>query len=176
MKRFPNVGNRQSVRLQRHDYGSPGGYFVTICTYNRECIFGEICDNQIVLNQAGQSVFASWEETPSRYPDIALDEFVIMPNHLHAIVLIDLVRLVEGAASSAPTTNLGRLIRAFKSVSAIAVNRLLGRRGRPLWQRNYYDSVIRNTGEIEKIRQYIGENRFHWHEDRYNPSFAKRRY
>ena len=110
------MGNRQSIRLQRHDYGSPGGYFVTICTYNRECIFGEICDNQIVLNQAGQSVFASWEETPIRYPDIALDEFVVMPNHLHAIFLIDLVRLVEGAASSAPTTNLVSVVASWHAM------------------------------------------------------------
>ncbi len=110
-------------------------------------------------------MFASWEGISSRYPDITLDEFVLMPNHLHAIVLIDFVGLVEGA----PTTNLGHLIRAFKSVSAITVNRFLDRSGRPLWQRNYYDRVIRNTDEIENIQQYIRGNRFHWDEDRYNP-------
>jgi REP element-mobilizing transposase RayT len=127
----------------------------------------------MLLNQVGLSVCALWKGIPNRYPDITLDEFVLMPNHLHAIVLIDFFWMVEGAASGAPTTNLGRLIRTFKSVSAITVNRLLGYPGRPLWQRNYYDRVVRNTDEIEKIRQYIRENRFCWNEDRYNPSFAK---
>ena len=145
------------------------------------------------LNPAGEMARAEWEGLPQRFPSVTLDEFAIMPNHFHGIIVIsDVATCVasvgaplaapafksaattkgaastnQGAASSAPT--LGSIMRAFKSISAIAVNRLLDRQGRPLWQRNYYERVIRDDEEMYAARKYIQENPLQWDLDRENP-------
>jgi len=126
------------------------------------------------LNDAGQAAQAEWVRLPERFQSIELDEFVIMPNHLHGIILVgaglappDRGAANRGAASSAPT--LGDILRAFKSISAIAVNRLLGRSGRSLWQRNYYEHIVRSENELACIREYIANNPAQWALDRENP-------
>jgi REP element-mobilizing transposase RayT len=127
------------------------------------------------LNDAGQIVERVWLGLPERFPYVALDEFVIMPNHFHGILVInDLVGAplaapgfksdeISGAASGAPT--LGTIVRGLKSISAIDVNRLLNRQRRPLWQRNYYERVIRNEIELSAVREYIHFNPTNWAED-----------
>jgi REP element-mobilizing transposase RayT len=170
----PDKHHRRSIRIKGYDYSRAGAYFVTICTHGRECLFGEIMDGEMRLNDAGQAAQAEWVRLPERFQSIELDEFVIMPNHLHGIILVEAGLAPpdggapnRGAASSAPT--LGNILRAFKSISAIAVNRLLGRSGRSLWQRNYYEHIVRSENELAHIREYIANNPTQWALDRENP-------
>jgi putative transposase len=121
--------SRRSVRLKDYDYSQEGAYFVTICAKNRECLFGQIVDTTMRLNQSGK-------------PE-------------------------KGAASGAPT--LGDVVRTFKSISAILLNRRLSRTGRPLWQRNYYEHIIRNERSLNAIRNYILNNPIRWSDDPENP-------
>jgi REP element-mobilizing transposase RayT len=142
-------------------------------------LFGEIRDGVMQLNVAGQLVQAEWQQLPVRFHSIELDEFVIMPNHFHGVLLVGagLAPPAEtasgrGAASSAPT--LGHILRVFKSISAIAVNRHLGRSGYSLWQRNYYERVIRDENELARAQEYIVNNPAQWALDRENPEFLRR--
>lgn len=178
----PDIHGRRSIRLREYDYSSASAYFVTICVHGRECLFGDIMDGVMQLNDAGEMVERVWLGLSARFPQVALDEFVVMPNHFHGIVVIknvfDTVGAPlaapgfvsdqrSGAASSAPT--LGAIVRGFKSLSAIDANRLLNRQGRPLWQRNYYERVIRNETELSAIREYIQFNSTNWAGDEEHP-------
>ncbi len=107
-----------------------------------------------------------WHSLPTRFPGVALDEFVIMPNHFHGIIILEPPR--RGAARRAPA--LGQIIRAFKSLSAIEANRILGSPERPFWQRNYYEHIVRDEDELHRVRQYIRDNPLHWEDDPDNPS------
>jgi putative transposase len=199
---------RRSIRLQGWDYARTGAYFVTVCVQNRECLLGDVAGDVVVRHESGRLVQSCWENLRQRFPDLELDAFVVMPNHVHGIIVIDPVGAgfapptdadadvgaglvlpdmggaVTGAgaaynrdaASSAPTDNvvpggptLGDIMRAFKSISAIAVNRHLERRGQPLWQRNYYEHIIRDEEELNRIRDYIIHNPLQWMLDRENP-------
>ncbi len=164
-----------------YDYSQAGAYFVTICIHSRQCLFGDAADGRMALNQAGWLVQQTWEQLPGRFPSVALDTFVVMPNHIHGVIAISGCPVgaglalpgeptgaaVQGTASSTPT--LGDVIRAFKSVSAIQVNRLLSRSGQPLWQRNYYEHIIREEDDLGRIRQYILDNPVKWPEDTEHP-------
>ena len=170
----PVLHHRQSFRWKGFDYSSRGLYFITACTSGRELLFGEVANGRCQLSPAGQAVRAAWYGLQERFAEVQFDAFVVMPNHMHAI-LVNVGtglpaggRFIQGAASSAPT--VGRIMRAFKSVSAIEVNRLLGRNGQPVWQRNYYERVVRNHSEAEAIRRYIGENPARWELDPENPN------
>jgi len=164
------VHHRLSIRLKGYDYAQAGAYFITVCTQNRESAFGCVDDGDMRLNDAGRMVRSVWEGLPDRFPEMQLDAFVVMPNHVHGIAVFVGAGLAlpgeNGAASSAPT--LGDVVRAFKSLSAIHVNRLFMRSG-SLWQRNYYEHVIRNERELDKIREYIATNPLRWALDRENP-------
>ena len=164
------VRDRRSLRLKDYDYAQAGAYFVTVCIQNRLCLFGGIVDGEMRLNDAGRMVRSVWEALPNWFPGMELDAFVVMPNHVHGIATLVGAGLAlpeeNGAASSAPT--LGDLIRAFKSPSAFRVNRLLMRSG-SLWQRNYYEHVIRSDREMDRIREYIATNPCKWALDRENP-------
>jgi len=158
----PRIHHRRSIRLARYDYSQGGAYFITICTRDREL--------SLKAEPVREAIRSTWCGLPTRFPGVELDEFVIMPNHIHGIIVMresgagsDL-----GAVSGAPT--LGRIIRAFKSISAIEANRALGRSNRPFWQRNYYDHVIRDEEELNAIRQYIRGNPGNWPDDPENPT------
>jgi REP element-mobilizing transposase RayT len=114
MKYDPDIHHRHSIRLREYDYSANGAYFVTICTQGRECLFGDIVEGQMNLNDAGRMVEEVWLKLPERFPQITLDERVIMPNHFHGIICIVGVPKKQGAASSAPT--LGAIMRVFKSI------------------------------------------------------------
>jgi REP element-mobilizing transposase RayT len=165
MKYNPDVHHRRSIRLKNYDYSQAGAYFITLCVQNRECVFGEIVDRHMHLSPVGENVFLQWTNLPQRFAGLELDAFVVMPNHFHAIILINPVGQCAalGAASGAPT--LGRILRAFKSISAIEGNRLLNRSNQFFWQRNYWEHVIRNEKELMTLRQYILSNPAQWELD-----------
>ena len=161
---------RRSIRLQGYDYSRPGVYFVTIVTQGRLCLFGEVVDGQMVLNDAGRIVVDAWEWLGVRHGYVDLDAYVVMPNHLHGIIVItDRGWGCSEMAPSARRKSLGRLVGAFKTVSTNRVNAARGRPGDRLWQRNYYEHVVRNDAALERIRDYITGNPNGWDTDEENP-------
>jgi REP element-mobilizing transposase RayT len=170
-----NMGQRRSLRLAGYDYSAPGMYFVTVCTEAKVALFGEIHGSGVKLNAAGDVVVGAWMEIPERFVGVQLDSFVVMPNHFHGVIFIlsggvgntKSKDSDEGAASSAPT--LGKIMRAFKSISAIRVNEVLGRKGRAVWQRNYFERIVRRGKDLDDVRRYIAENPERWGEDEENP-------
>lgn len=182
MKYNPEVHHRRSIRLKGYDYTQPGAYFVTICTYQRMHAFGEVVDSKMILNNAGKIARDEWFKTTELRPYVKLyeDEFVTMPNHIHGIIWINhnvgaLRRNAQSRAEqrSAPTEtvapgSLGAIVRAYKSAVTYAVNNAQNQRGAVLWQRNYYEHIIRNDREINNIRWYIANNPLNWQWDRDN--------
>lgn len=174
----PEQHNRRSIRLDGYDYGQPGAYFVTICTYKRMGLFGEVMDGQMRLTPFGRIVADEWRRTERVRDNVRLDAFVMMPNHVHGIIVItrrpDRCR---GESQFAPTMRefrspshtLGAIVRGFKGAATRRINRLRGAPGEPVWQRNYYEHIVRNWRDLERIRQYIAENPAHWHRDRNHP-------
>ena len=172
--------HRRSIRLKHYDYSQPGAYFITLCTQNRECLFGEIVDGQMVLNQYGKIVEQYWTEIPLQYTNTVLDEFIVMPNHLHGIIIItDIV----GAIHESPLHELPlpqwesflsqnrrnmiipKIIGRFKMNSAKQINQLRQTPGVSVWQRNYYEHIIRNEDELNRIQNYIVHNPLNWATD-----------
>jgi len=233
---------RRSIRLRGYDYSRAGAYFVTICAQDRACLFGEVVDGVMVLNEAGVMLAEHWTALPQRFPTITLDAFVVMPNHLHCVLVLhdasgagghegrpydDVVRdtdvddddnadvgaplvgargdgsadhdAVDVDASGAgghegrpyddnadvgaplvgarhdTAARLGLVIGAFKSMTTVAYGRGVRQfawptfRGR-LWQRNYYEHIVRDNAEMDRIRGYIAENPSKWAVDRENPA------
>ena len=167
LKYDPDKHRRRSIRLKDYDYSTAGAYFVTICTHNRECVLGEIADGEMRLKEAGQIVRAMWEQLPYHYPHIGLDAFAIMPNHVHGIVTLN--DPVGAGFKPAPTGGkphgLPEIIRAFKTFSSRRINQFRQMTGVPVWQRNYYEHVIRNEKTLNAIREYITANPYQWQED-----------
>jgi putative transposase len=157
------------MRLQHYDYAKTGAYFVTICTHNRACTFGEVTGSLMVQNMAGRMVESIWCVIPGHYSNVSIDAFVVMPNHVHGLLFItkDLV----GARFIAPESiapNLGEVVRAFKARCSHAINKIHGK-GTPLWQRNYYEHVVRDEDDLMRIREYIENNPAQWALDEENP-------
>jgi REP element-mobilizing transposase RayT len=168
----PEIHHRHSIRLKDYDYSRSGAYFLTLCTWRRECLLGDIADGEMLLNDMGRIVLEAWERLGTRYEHVHLGEWIIMPNHLHGIIVIDDYRRdSKGGSRTAPTGRkpLGQLIGAFKTVSTKEVNRLRDNHGCPLWQRNYYERVIRNEGELLRACEYIVNNPMKWESDSDNP-------
>jgi putative transposase len=177
MKLDPILHHRRSIRLADYDYSKPGSYFVTICTKSHTTVFGEVIDYQMHLSELGEIVNKCWSEMPGHFPTIKLDQFIVMPNHIHMIVVImDLNG--RGRVNPTPTVRsitLGDIVGGFKSISAMLVNMIRNTKGQPLWQRNYYEYIIRNENDLMEKRQYILDNPARWHLDRNNPINLKRR-
>ena len=192
----PDLHHRRSIRLQDYDYAQAGAYFVTVCTQNRECLFGEVSNGKMRLNEAGKIVTATWQTLPQRFPSVVLDVFVTMPNHIHGILYIvpvgaqfiapgqfivsdqsiapnqenqgatDQGAMNQGAMNRAPT--LGDMIRVLKAVSTRQIRQ--AGQGRFAWQRNYYEHIIRDEASLARIREYIINNPLQWAMDRENPN------
>ena len=186
--------SRRSLRLKEYDYRNAGAYFVTICTQDRECLFGVVeseVEGEVVLyNPAGIEVVRVWEECVAARQHLKIDEFVLMPNHFHAIVSIidnsvgvdlrvnpkNLAHQSGQIRRSAPTEgSLSELVQRFKAYSTNKYIHGVKNHNWPhfnkrLWQRNYYERVIRNDEELNAIRQYIIDNPKNWNEDKYNPN------
>ncbi|MDR2015537.1 MAG: hypothetical protein LBP99_07980 [Azoarcus sp.] len=217
---------RRSIRLKGYDYSQAGAYFITICTQDRACLFGEIADGEMRLNDAGRMVVSQWSAQTNRFPVVRLDAFVAMPNHIHGILWIESdvtdghpddfvgaglvpahagVRThvsdgatTDGATTDGATTNratanrattnrattnrattrvaptVGDIVGTFKSLTTVAYTRGVEQSGWPgfhgkLWQRNYYEHIIRDDNALSRIRQYIIDNPAQWAVDRENP-------
>jgi len=188
----PEIHHRRSIRLRSHDYSSPGYYFITLCCKNRECLFGEIVDHTMILNDFGRIVHDEWMRSATIRKEIELDEFIVMPNHFHAIVLIreEIGRGdrpendCRGDRPVAPTeTNrpvarklpngpkpksIGSLIGGFKSSVTKQINSNRNKPGEPVWQRNYYERILRNEDALYITRRYILKNPRNWMQDDFN--------
>lgn len=170
MKFDPKIHHRNSIRHKKFDYSHWGPYFVTVCARSRECIFGEITDNRPVLSDLGHIVQNEWLALPQRFPQIQLDEYIVMPNHFHGIIqLAETNTAPHLIAEVNPPTKLGDIICAFKSLvfrrhyNFIRQNNLL--EIAKCWQRNYWERIIRNNRELENIRNYIATNPEKWADD-----------
>ena len=178
------IHHRRSIRLRGYDYARPGAYFVTLCAKNRECLFGKIVEGKMQLNEMGRIVASCWEWLAEQYGYVELDEWVVMPNHLHGIIVVNSgdAAAGRGASRRAPTKPqhvmsipnkikpLGQLIGAFKIVSTPRINEFRGTPGMGIWQRNYHEHIIRDIDELNRIRAYITANPEQWDFDRENPS------
>ncbi len=143
---------RRSIRLQGYDYRRAGAYYVTLCTAPREFLFGEVADCVMRLNAFGGMVDSAWRWLAEHHPYVDLDAYVIMPDHLHGILVLS---EPDPAIKSKP---LGRLIGAFKTVSSKAINLARETPGAPVWQRDFYEHIIRNEADLNRIREYILHN------------------
>jgi DNA-binding Lrp family transcriptional regulator/REP element-mobilizing transposase RayT len=182
VKSTAHVGNRQidslnrtsrkSLRLSHYDYSQNGAYFITLCTHRRECLFGEIQDGVMVPNDYGRIVIEEWYKSEAIRNEIELDEFVLMPNHIHGILLIDRRgdRLVAQGRTTGPIQkSLSSFIAGFKSSVTKEINALRDSPGTPVWQRNYYEHIIRNEDDLSQTREYIVNNPMQWALDKENP-------
>ena len=174
---------RRSIRLRDYDYSQFGAYFVTICTHDRACIFGNIVDGEMCLNAIGEITAEEWTKSERVRGEIELDEWIVMPNHLHGIVWIthNSDNRNVGATGRSPLPSgpkprsIGAMVAGFKSAATKRINTILGTPGAPVWQRNYYEHVIRNEDALDRIRQYIRDNPSKWQDDPDNPDNYQRR-
>lgn len=177
MKFNPAIHHRKSIRLKNYDYSQAGLYFVTVCIENRHCLFGHIANDSMILNDAGNMIASQWNELNNRFPSIVLHEYVVMPNHFHGI--IEFVGAIPCGCPEnlgqpqgiAPT--VGDIMSAFKSLSTNAYIQNVKQNNWPpfagkLWQRNYYEHIIRDEDEYLKISEYIQNNPLKWQEDTYH--------
>ena len=230
----PLADDRRSIRLRGFDYALDGAYFVTVCVAGRKRILGRIRNGTAILSEAGHLVVTAWERLPLHYPHVRLDAFVVMPNHVHGIVVLDGVVGTgrsgasggrretgevgagrsgasgsrreagqvgagrSGASDGRPETGpvgaglrpaptvarapiptsggvpdprrhaLPEIVRAFKAFSARAINLRRGTPGTPVWQRNYYERILRDERALAAVRRYIRENPAKWGDDRFH--------
>ena len=165
----PDIHTRRSVRLKGYDYSQPGAYYVTVVTRDRKSWFGDVTGGEMRLNATGQLVVDAWNWIAKRYPYVKLDGYILMPNHLHGIIMITELDACPVKTSARSHKPLGRLIGAFKTISTKRVNILHSTTGRVLWQRSFYDHVIRNERERDRVLEYIVHNPKSWDSDIENP-------
>jgi putative transposase len=161
---------RKAIRLQGYDYSQAGEYFVTICTKDREHIFGKIEGGRMLLNAFGEIVSECWKDLPNHYPCVQTDEFVLMPDHVHGIIVISEADPVGEGSEPSPTRRypLSEIVRSFKTFSARRINECRGTPGLSVWQRNYFEHIIRDERALERIREYINSNPERWIGDENN--------
>ncbi len=179
--------NRRSIRLRGYDYSQNGAYFITICTQNRECLFGEIVGGEMRLNVAGEIVADEWIKTAAIRDEIELDEWIVMPNHFHGILVIVDSGAVPGGGGDTPCgrgdppggggdppvaptgprpRSVGAVMAGFKSAVTKRINEWRHTPGAKLWQRNYWEHIVRNELELNRIREYIQNNPAKWELDK----------
>ena len=198
MKCDPKIHHRKSIRLSGYDYSQAGLYFITICIQNRKCLFGEIMDGAMASNGSGKMVKNEWLQLPQRFTNIKLHEYIVMPNHFHAILEIVGATLVvaqndtvakntdaknntvdsekeKGQPQGIAPTNktVGDMIGAFESITTVEYIRGVKTNGwrrfdKKLWQRNYWEHIIRNENEYKRIAEYIINNSMKWDMDKLN--------
>lgn len=177
--------HHRSTRLPHYDYSQPGWYFVTICTHENSVMFGHIVDNKMCLNASGELIQKTWSTLPDRFPSVQLDAFVVMPNHIHGIIILadtrgpspwqppDMAKVPERFRSSVqakrdshpiPSTRLGEVVRAFKGAATYHIRTT----SNPTfaWHARYYDHVIRSQKDLDRIRTYIVTNPARWAQDK----------
>ena len=166
--------HRKSIRLEKFDYTQSGAYFVTVCSYEK-FLFGEIKNRIMRLNDFGVIVYEEWNRTSENRKEIVLDQFIVMPNHVHGI--IGIIDDIVGTARRAPTSerfghpvsgSLPTIIRSFKSAVTKRINEIRETPGAPVWQRNYYEHIVRNEDDLNDVRQYVIYNPAMWAKDENN--------
>jgi putative transposase len=171
----PEIHHRYALRLKGYDYSRNGAYFITVCSYKKECIFED--------DKIRQTLADEWDSKPVLFQNVELDEFIVMPNHVHAIVWIKPVgaglalpnkelpsnKSTTDRCGPRPAASLGDIVCAFKSKTAVYINRYRNTSGVPVWQRNYYDHIIRDEKSLRRIQEYIVNNPLKWGEDIENP-------
>ena len=171
----PKIHHRRSVRLKGYDYAKAGAYFVTICTHDKECLFGYVENDEMVLNDKGKIAYNEWLRTPTLRPNVSLDVFEIMPNHMHGIIIInespincppepDL--LVEFKPTfKSPSKTIGSIVRGYKAAVTSQIN---GPDVKDLiWQSNYHEHIIRDEKSYQFISNYIVNNARNWRQDKF---------
>ena len=178
MKYDPTKHNRRSIRLKGYNYAQPGYYFITICTDRKFCLFGAIANNQLHLNEFGRIAFACWQAIPEHFPRIKLDRFVVMPNHVHGILIMTdagrgkaLPCPYEGKFGKPVAGSIPTIIGSYKSVVTKQINILRQLKGTTVWQRNYYEHIIRGEESLNRIRNYIVNNPLSWTRDRFYSTY-----
>lgn len=192
MDKFKNKYRISSARLQSWDYGSTGAYFITICTDDREYFFGEIMNDEMQLNAAGKLAEKYWLEIPDHFRFIQLANFVVMPNHVHGILIIDKTnnndgdpvetRLIASLPTDNPTPteinggfagtknpmfhhNISRIIRWYKGRCSFEMRKIHADFG---WQTRFHDHIIRDAQSFENIQTYIENNPLKWVKDKFH--------
>ena len=190
----PNIHNRRSIRLKGYDYSQAGLYFITICCCNHVCLFGDVVNGEMVLNEYGTIACNEWLNTPNIRKNVELDVFVIMPNHLHGIIILNgrgelhspdnviteniitdnviteniITDNKSGECNSplhGPSNNIGAIVRGYKSSVTKQLNLL--NIGCTVWQRNYHEHIIRNEKSYQTIAGYIVNNPSEWNDDKF---------
>lgn len=175
MNQYHSQYHRRSIRLQGYDYSQTGFYFITLCTRDRQCWFGEIKNGKMHLNSIGYIVAEEWLKSAEIRSEIELDEWIVMPNHFHGIVIIKteikngLGEPFENHAGARKPRSLSTLISGFKAGVTKRINEIRQVSGVSIWQRNYYEHIIRDELSLYNIRKYILENPLSWWEDPENP-------
>ena len=186
----PQKHHRRSIRLPNYDYSQSGAYYITIVTWHRECLFGDVVDGKMVLSKLGLVAKQQWENLPNRFPNITLGAFVIMPNHLHGVIVIMTGRGTAGnhndhdgdLSRRAPTHeqyqkpvkgSIPTIVRSYKSSVSYRINLMRGTQAIPVWQRNYYEHIIRNERDLQNKTDYIEANPMLWAADNENPISTK---
>jgi REP element-mobilizing transposase RayT len=191
----PQKHHRGSIRLPNYDYSQPGGYFVTIVTQHRECLFGDVIDGEMKLNKVGEIVRWEWLELPKRFHFIELGMFVVMPNHFHGILIFhenvgathqssppssdgkvhllnqpELDRDGSSLPNGPQPASLGAVMSQFKSRVTKRLSKMLSLQGKLIWQRNYYEHIIRNEKDLRNKTEYIEANPMLWSQGEENPA------
>jgi len=187
MPQEAGLPNRRSVRIKSFDYSQAGMYFVTVCTHERKCIFGEIVGDEFVPNALGKIVNRCWREIPGHFPGVGIEIHAVMPNHFHGLIsLPKLARAEERAQHAAPLRarsgaveavdalarrSVGAIMRSFKAAVAKDARETLGLAA-TVWQRGYYEHVIRDKRDFQNVWEYIRWNPLRWAQDEENPRFS----
>jgi len=188
----PHKHHRRSIRLRGYDYSTPGAYFVTIVAHGRLCLFGDVVDGALRLNEAGRMVERVWQELAHHYVGVELDAFIVMPNHVHGIIVLTEEPSTVGAARRAcpdsmpsseqgqpqgvaPTLSLPDLVHRFKSLTTALYRRGVAQDTWPpferrVWQRNYHDRIVRGPRSLHALRTHIERNPLRWSLDAENPA------
>lgn len=179
MDRSQNTPRRKSLRLKGFDYSQPGAYFITICTQNRKALFGEVIHGRLHSNDAGRMICSVWQDLRLKFPTMIPDEFIVMPNHFHGMFLIQATNL-EGQVNGEAFVSVSRIVQAFKSLTTHAYMQGVREHHWPrfegkLWQRNYWEHIVRNDSERNRIRRYICNNPENWNSDPLVPSTEETR-
>jgi REP element-mobilizing transposase RayT len=188
----PKIHHRRSIRLKGYDYTSPGAYFVTVCVEDGECVLGDVIDGEMELSAWGEIVAECWQEIPDHFPHAALDAFVVMPNHVHGIIVITEAPTPRpgvpdgtpdvGATHASPLPrgpvpgSIGAIVGSFKSGATKQINEHRALPGGQVWQRNYYDHIIRDPASLDRLREYIATNPARWELDQLHPDAPPNRF
>lgn len=172
--------SKKSIRLKGYDYAQARAYFVTICSYQRQALFGKIVNEKEQHSEIGEIIYKEWHSTPQMRKNVTLGEFVIMPNHIHGIIYIDIEDLQLAKDDNflvldrnhvnlfaPPSNSLGAILRGFKSTVTNQVRQLYNDSTYEVWQVNYYEHIIKNENALAYIQNYIINNPLKWGEDRF---------